>query len=232
VPWFAQARPNGAGRAVATTSFGQSGGKTWLRRPKGFANHGTRQSEIVTRVDTDMKRPGGAVARRLPDPPGPTAHVRPPRTCGMTQGRGQDLHTATLPASVNAGILGLCHACGILASARPPPTPPPGSRCCRSGCQDCSCCGSPSGSSSDCCSRNRHAARGGYYSPDPLGHNTAEAAVIAATRASGFAKASLDKSPLDPGSVKGKRTKCKGQSEISPRPPPTPPHGNRGSRSG
>ena len=63
-------------------------------------------------------------------------------------------------------------------------THPPENRCCRSGCQDCSCCGSPSGSSSDCCSRNRHAARGGYYSPDPLGHNTAEAAFIAATRAS------------------------------------------------
>ena len=142
------------------------------------------QCEIVTQIDLDMTRLGEAFARRLPDSPGPATWIRPPRTCGMAQGPGQDLHMATLPASVNAGIAGLCHACGILASARPPPTPPPGNRCCRFGCQDGSCCGSPSGSSSDCCSRTRHAARGGYLSPNPLGHNTAEAAFVAATRAS------------------------------------------------
>ena len=80
-----------------------------------------------------------------------------------TQDQCQDLHRATLHASVNAWIPDRCHAGDILASARPRRTrPPPESRCCCCGCRGCSCCGSPRGSSADCCSTSRREEHGPF----------------------------------------------------------------------
>ena len=56
------------------------------------------------------------------------------------QEQGQDLRRATLPASVNARIPGRRYAIATNASARQT-KPPPETRCCCSGCRDCSCCG-------------------------------------------------------------------------------------------